>query len=306
MLEKYKNQVRLLLDVLPYIAKEKVFALKGGTAINLFERNLPRLSVDIDLTFLSMNDRATALTSISEALLRIKSDIEGHIKNVRITLVEQGNGVEAKLHCQRGRTQIKIEVNPVLRGNILPIRTMATSQIVQGEFEAFIQMQVLSQGELYGGKICAALDRQHPRDLFDVRLLLDNEGINNEIKTGFLAGLLSHGRPLHEMLGPTFKDQKSAFQNQFSEMTQIKFDYDDFERTRTELVEAVSKSLNENDKAFLLSFKSGEPDWSLCENPLLKTLPAIDWKLTNINKLKSTNSKKHNEYLKLLKEKLQD
>ncbi|MBN8647526.1 MAG: nucleotidyl transferase AbiEii/AbiGii toxin family protein [Caulobacterales bacterium] len=305
MHEKYKSQVRLLLDVLPYVAKEKVFALKGGTAINLFERNLPRLSVDIDLTFLSMNDRATALTSISEALLRIKGDIESHIKNVRITLVEQGNGVEAKLHCQRGRTQIKIEVNPVLRGNLLPIRKMTTSQIVQDEFEAFIQMQVLAQGELYGGKICAALDRQHPRDLFDVRLLLDNEGINNEIKTGFLAGLLSHGRPLHEMLRPTFKDQKAAFQNQFSEMTQIKFDYDDFEKTRTELVEAVSKSLNENDKAFLLSFKSGEPDWLLCDNPLLKTLPAIDWKLNNINKLKSTNSNKHNEYLELLKENLQ-
>lgn len=306
MLEKYQSQVRLLLDVLPYVAKEKIFALKGGTAINLFERNLPRLSVDIDLTYLPIDDRETALFSITDALLRIKSDIEGRIKNIRITLVEQGNGVDAKLHCQRGRTQIKIEVNPVLRGNIFPIRSMATSQIVQEEFEAFVQMQVLSHGELYGGKICAALDRQHPRDLFDVRLLLDNEGINNEIKTGFLAGLLSHGRPLHEMLRPTFKDQKAAFQNQFAEMTQIKFDYEDFEKTRIELVEAITKSLNENDKAFLLSFKSGEPDWLLCENTLLKTLPAIEWKLNNINKLKSTNPKKHNEYCELLREKLQD
>jgi predicted nucleotidyltransferase component of viral defense system len=304
MLEKYQNQVRLLLDTLPYVAKEKVFALKGGTAINLFERDLPRLSVDIDLTYLPIDDRTSALASISGALSRIKIDIENRFKNVRVTLVEQGDGLEAKLHCQRGRTQIKIEVNPVLRGHVYPIRTMTTSQIVQNEFEPFIQMQVLSQGELYGGKICAALDRQHPRDLFDVRLLLDNEGITEEIKAGFLAGLLSHGRALHEMLRPTFKDQREAFQNQFAEMTQIKFDYADFEATRIELSSVIATLLDENDKAFLLSFKKGEPDWNLCKNAQFKTLPAIEWKLSNINKLKLNNPKKHADYLKKLRDKL--
>jgi hypothetical protein len=44
--EVYKSQVNLLLKVLPYVANENVFALKGGTAINLFVRDMPRLSVD--------------------------------------------------------------------------------------------------------------------------------------------------------------------------------------------------------------------------------------------------------------------
>ena len=52
MLEHYRNQAQLLVDVLPYVAQQEVFALKGGTAINLFHRDLPRLSVDIDLTYL--------------------------------------------------------------------------------------------------------------------------------------------------------------------------------------------------------------------------------------------------------------
>lgn len=50
--EPYRAQMDLLLQVLPLVAKEESFALKGGTAINLFVRDMPRLSVDIDLTWL--------------------------------------------------------------------------------------------------------------------------------------------------------------------------------------------------------------------------------------------------------------
>lgn len=68
----YKAQVRLLLMVLPYVAEEAVFALKGGTAINLFHRDFPRLSVDIDLTYLPTEHRKTALQGIANGLSRIK------------------------------------------------------------------------------------------------------------------------------------------------------------------------------------------------------------------------------------------
>lgn len=59
MLREYVQQVHLVTEVLPFVAVEDCFAIKGGTAINLFELNLPRLSVDIDLTFLPLTDRAT-------------------------------------------------------------------------------------------------------------------------------------------------------------------------------------------------------------------------------------------------------
>jgi len=50
--ERYRKQVALLIQTIPAVPDEKDFALKGGTAINLFVRDMPRLSVDIDLTYL--------------------------------------------------------------------------------------------------------------------------------------------------------------------------------------------------------------------------------------------------------------
>lgn len=104
---QYQDQVKLLVDVLPFVAQETCFALKGGTAINLFEWDLPRLSVDIDLTYLPMQGRQDAVASISQALGRLKNSIEGALKQTRVTLVKQQDGLEAKLHCQRLGTQIK-------------------------------------------------------------------------------------------------------------------------------------------------------------------------------------------------------
>ena len=75
MLERYVAQVRLLLSTLPEIARESVFALKGGTAINLFYRDMPRLSVDIDLTYLPVGDRGASLRDIDEAFDRITTAI---------------------------------------------------------------------------------------------------------------------------------------------------------------------------------------------------------------------------------------
>ena len=75
MIEQYVKQVRLLVNVLPYIAKEGCFALKGGTAINLFVRDLPRLSVDIDLAYLGFEGRETAFKNINAALQRIVNDL---------------------------------------------------------------------------------------------------------------------------------------------------------------------------------------------------------------------------------------
>jgi predicted nucleotidyltransferase component of viral defense system len=69
------RQAELLLRVLPFVNEEEIFALKGGTAINFFLRDLPRLSVDIDLTYLPVNDRETALNDIDKALLRISERV---------------------------------------------------------------------------------------------------------------------------------------------------------------------------------------------------------------------------------------
>lgn len=303
MNDEYKAQVDLLLKVLPYVAQEENFALKGGTAINLFIRNMPRLSVDIDLSYLPFDNRDTALFNIKESLHQVKQKIEKSRLDIKVNPIPQKDGNEAKLNCQGENAQIIIEVNTTIRGYLFEPRVLAVADKVQSEFEQFAEIKVVSNGELFGGKICAALDRQHPRDLFDVHYLLQNEGITHEIKLGLIACILSHNRPIHELINPSFQDQKDAFERQFSGMTFEIFSYENFESTRKKLIAEVKKSLSEDDVKFLLTFKKGEPQWNLFENDKLKEMPAIKWKLLNIQKLKTENQSKHkDQFLALEKE----
>lgn len=174
----YRQQVSLLLGVLPEVAKEKCFSLHGGTAINLFVRDMPRLSVDIDLTYIPIEERDASLKNIAKALQRIKSNIEKVIPGVKITPL-LGAG---KLQVSAKGVDVKIEVNLVNRGALEESKDMQLCQKAQSTFEAFCVMPVISHGQLFGGKIVAALDRQHPRDLFDVKYLLEKEGFTDEIK----------------------------------------------------------------------------------------------------------------------------
>jgi predicted nucleotidyltransferase component of viral defense system len=293
MADRYREQVNLLLRILPSVAREEIFGLKGGTAINLFERNMPRLSVDIDLTYLPFDDRETALANIAAALNRIKDSIEKSVPGITVTVVAQSDGAETKLHCQLLRTQVKIEVNTTMRGHVFMPRTLECAHKVEQEFAVFLEMQIVAKGELYGGKLCAALDRQHPRDLFDVKLLLDDEGINDEIRSGFIAALLSHPRPIAEILSPKPKDQRQAFDAQFEGMAFLPFTYDDYETTRQRLVTELGATLTADDKALILSFKAGEPNWKLSGLAELEQMPAVQFKLANIRKLKAANPTKH-------------
>lgn len=301
ILPVYRTQVDLLLQVLPYVSKEEIFALKGGTAINLFIRDMPRLSVDIDLTYLPLDSRNDALKNIQEGLGRIKSDIEKNIQGIRISAVPLNGGTDVKLNCQGQGAQIKIEVNTITRGNVFSTVLMQVVDSVQEEFSKFAAIHVVSMAELYGGKICAAVDRQHPRDIFDVKLLFENEGFTDEIWDGFKIGLISHYKPINELLSPVLKDQKLAFDNQFSGMTSVDFSYDEYEVTRNTLIKTINNRLTENDKRFLLSFETGKPQWKLFPLPVLKDLPAIKWKLLNINKLIKENTRKHKQMIDNLK-----
>jgi len=288
----YMSQADLLLQVIPHIAEEKAFALKGGTAINFFLRNMPRISVDIDLTYLPFDDRETALTNISTALGVIKERIEKSLPNTSVNnhIVE---GSDVKLFVQSKDAQIKIEVNTITRGHLHPTKLLQAHETVQEKFKKFAAIQVVSTAELYGGKICAALDRQHPRDLFDVYLLFKESGLTEEIKNGFIVALVSHMRTMHEVLQPHFLDQRSSFEKQFAGMSAIPFTYEDFEATRKQLIQNVISDLSEKDRSFLLSFKRGTPDWDLFPIPRLSELPAVQWKLQNIQKLMNSNPEKH-------------
>ncbi len=175
---------------------------------------------------------------------------------------------------------------------------------MQEEFGKFAAIQIVSQAELYGGKICAAIDRQHPRDVFDIKLLLENEGITDDIWKGFMIGLISHYKPISELLSPVLKDQKSAFDNQFSGMSSEGFTYAQYEEVRKKLIDNIQGKLSDNQKKFLLSFEEGEPKWELFPDVKVKDLPAVKWKLQNIEKLKKSNPKKHALFISKLKKAL--
>jgi predicted nucleotidyltransferase component of viral defense system len=285
----YFKQAELLVRALPSIAQETRFALKGGTAINLFVRNLPRLSVDIDLVYLPIEDRKTSLAGIDDALNRIADSLE--FSSPAYDVVRQVDGRSKRLLVQSSEAQIKIELSPVLRGSVFPPVVMSVSELVE-ELFGFAEIQVLTLPELYGGKICAALDRQHPRDLlqhprdlFDVKLLLENEGIDRQIMNAFIVYLISHNRPIRELLSPQLKDLTDIYIKHFQGMSEIPVCAEELASARESMIETIHKEMTSKDKQFLLSFKSGAPDWSLIDLEGVDLLPAIQWKLVNIQKM---------------------
>ena len=306
MNDTYKSQFELLLQIIPFISEEPKFALKGGTAINLFIQDLPRLSVDIDLAYLPLDNRNTALRSITNLLQQIQKQIQHELPDIRVQPAPHHDGYNAKLFCISPKGfRIKIEVNTVMRGHLFETRVLPCVNKVTKEFQAYTEARILSHADLYGSKICAALDRQHPRDLFDIYYLLNNGGITKDIKISFIASLLSHNRPIHEILNPpTLIDQKEVYENKFKGMALVPFSYKNFEVTRQSLINELNQSFEDDDKEFLLSFKSGNPKWSLIPESILKELPAIKWKMKNLKKLIESNPEKHQKQYKALKEKL--
>nr|WKN35962.1 nucleotidyl transferase AbiEii/AbiGii toxin family protein [Tunicatimonas sp. TK19036] len=295
--EVYRTQVALLLNVLPEVAKEEIFALHGGTAINLFVRNMPRLSVDIDLTYLLIKDRKDSLQNISDGLSRISESILTVLPKAKISLIEE----TSKLLIAHQGAQIKLEVNQTNRGALYGPQILPLCEKAQEEFEAFCEVPVIGIGQLYGGKICAALDRQHPRDLFDVKYFLENTEFTYEHREGLLLAILSSNRPLEELLYPNYLDQRATLVNQFEGMTNESFDYNDFEKSREKLIETIHGSLTDDDKAFLISIQNLQPDWSIYD---FERFPSVQWKLQNLERLKETNADKYKGQLDGLIEKL--
>ena len=283
--ELYRRQVALLIRVLPYVAAEDCFALKGGTAINLFLRDLPRLSIDIDLAYLPVAPRSESLAEIDSAMKRIAERIRhGLSAQVTESRLARENAV-TRLLVRGDNVQIKIEVTPVLRGCVFDPEPRSVSPAVEEAF-GFAEIDVVSFADLFGGKIIAALDRQHPRDLFDVRELLTHEGIDDDLRRAVIVYLLSHNRPMYEVLAPSLKDISGEFERGFVGMTDQPLQLDDLVEARASLIAAVTGQMPEEHREFLLSFERGSPDWSLLGLISVENLPAVRWRQHNLDKLK--------------------
>lgn len=280
----YREQVELLIRCLPEVQKQNCFALKGGTAINLFIRDMPRLSVDIDLVYIPIEPRAETLTNIEDALNKIANDIEKSIPGSTITKLSKQNHLN-KLFIKHDGVTVKIEPNIVQGGLIFETEEKVLCEHAENEFEASVTATTIAEAELYGSKITAALDRQHPRDLFDVKLLLENEGITDDIRKSLIIYIASHPRPMSELLNPNLKNIEQEFHTQFQGMSGESIEFTELLAAREQLIHQINDDLTENERRFLLSIKIGEPEYSLIDTPNIEKLPAIQWKLQNINKM---------------------
>lgn len=298
-MNKYFEQAKLMLSILPIVGQEKEFALKGGTALNFFYLNLPRLSVDIDLTFLPVKPRDETLKDITNSLSRISDKVKRLFPLCQIQKLKiKDTDYTYKLIIKSQGNLVKIEPNLILRGSCYPSISKPLCKNAEDIFKMEMEIPVLSFADLYGGKICAALDRQHPRDLFDIKLLSEAGGLNEEISQAFVVYLASHNRPMSELLSPNFQDFRQAYESEFKGMSSIEVSYQELGKIRKELPSLILSKLSRNERKFLLSVKMGIPDFSLLSISGLENLPAIKWKVENILRMEPKKRNAATEKLK--------
>ena len=281
MNQLYLDTARLLTQVAPLVFADGTFALKGGTAINLFIRDMPRLSVDLDLVFPDHSlPRDEALARINEAILQSAERLKA--RGSQTHALAAADAGETKLLVRRAGIEVKVEVNFVMRGTVYPVRTMGMTPVARDTLLADVEIPVVSLEDVYGGKLVAAMDRQHPRDLFDVMQLFAHEGISTGIRRAFVVYLASHNRPVHEVLFPAMRDIGQEYERNFKGMTTEPVELGSLLAARERMVQELQRGLDADERRFLLSLVAGRPDWPALGIAHAEQLPGIRWKLHNL------------------------
>lgn len=291
MNQVYLDTARLLTQVAPLVFADKVFALKGGTAINLFVRDMPRLSVDLDLVFSDHRmAREQALATINQAVKAAAERLKKRGFQTHVATVADAG--ETKLFVRLDKLQVKVEVNFVMRGTVHPVRQASLSAKAREVLQADLELPLVSLEDLYGGKLVAALDRQHPRDLFDVMELLAHEGLTPQIRRSFVIYLASHNRPIHEVLAPALRDISADYEGTFKGMTTETVELKALLEARERMINELQAGLDADERAFLISLARSKPEWERLGVAHVAELPGVRWKLANLERLAKDNPKK--------------
>lgn len=293
----YRDQVALMLRMMPVVLNNDDFALHGGTAINLFYTNLLRYSTDLDLTYIPIEGREESFEKINTHLSESAERIRRIFPDVKVEHLPNS----LKLFCYHKGIKVKVEVNNIKRGVLGQCTAMSLCEKAQDIFASNVRVKVVPFSQLYGGKICAALTRQHPRDIFDYIHM----GVSSfeDVKKGFLLSLLGDSKPIVEVLNPILsQNQEDVIEKDFKGMTEIAFIYNDYHAGQRDVVQFVNRGLTEDDREFLVSFEKGFPNWEKCCAGDLSQFPSVKWKMLNIQRLKSTDEKKLNLNVEKLQE----
>jgi len=298
----YRQQTQLLLNILGHMDWNSCMALKGGTAINLFIADFPRLSVDIDLAYIGHGSREWALSEMSHYLNELLKKLEKRGYLVNLTGVSSENLV-GKLNVSINNIIVIIEPNFIIRG---AFKTPVTKKLVQSaanEFKQELEIKILHEDELYAGKLVAMLARKHPRDVFDMKIYIEKNKSLKAIMDLFIAYLIQSPKPFSELLNPHFdKEQfKYDFNNSFAGMVADSTITDEIlHQTWLNLVALVKSELNVNHKNFLLSLMKLEPNWSLSPFDQLEKYPGVLWKIQNIKRMTEPKRSKEIEAIEQL------
>jgi hypothetical protein len=289
--QAYVETVRLLLAAAPDVFQPECFALKGGTALNLFVQDLPRLSVDLDVVYVPHGKgREAALAEIGAELGAVQRRLQG--RGLEAEIARSKAGDETKLLVRRGRQQVKIEINHVFRGTLRPAEPRSLVKSARDLFTTALTVPVLAEAELYGSKLVAAMDRQHPRDWFDVQGMYGRSGLTPEIVECFVGYLAGHNRPVHEVLFSRDLDLAPAYEHEFAGMAREPVTLAEMRATRERLRADLAAKLTEAHKHFLLGLVAGTPPWEAMACRHLAELPAVQWKLHHLAQLKKSNPAK--------------
>jgi predicted nucleotidyltransferase component of viral defense system len=277
----YADTVRLLLAAAPEVFANDIFAMKGGSAINLFVRDMPRLSVDIDVVYRPwQTPREEALADVAGEIDAIAERLAN--RGMRTRKVAAKDLDDTKLLIEHQGSQVKVEVNVVFRGTVLPVERRILTVSTAEMFGAELELPVLATAELYGSKLVAAMDRQHPRDLFDVLQMFASDGLSDAMVECFVIYLAGHNRPIHEVLFGNDKDIADEFRNTFVGMTTDPVSLDTLLETRARLRAELPQRLTGEQRQFLRGLARADPDWSLLQCSHAAELPALRWKLANL------------------------
>lgn len=283
----YQRAVQLLLRLVPAVFVSDAFGLKGGTAINLFMSPVSRLSVDLDLVFLPLGlPRDQALAAIGAELDAVRERATSAGLSVRAPRRIAGD--DTQLLVSDGQTEVKIEVNQIFRGSVLPPRMVDLHPAAQEMFATDVTARLLASPEVYAGKAVAALDRQHPRDLFDVWVRNQEAGYTSDDLDVFAVYLAGHNRPPHEILAGRDKPVADLYASALMGMTPGPIpSIEELEDTRRRLRRDVLARMSPQAREFLASFFALTPDWHALAFTDLELLPALQWKLQNLEKFKA-------------------
>ncbi len=165
---------------------------------------------------------------------------------------------------------------------MLPVERHPLSPKTADMFSVALELPVLAPAELYGSKLVAAMDRQHPRDLFDVLKMFESGGLTDAVVECFVTYLAGHNRPTHEVLFGNEKDIAHEYHHHFVGMTTEPVSLDVLLEIRARLREELPRRLTGQHKQFLTGLARAQPDWTLLQCPYASELTALRWKLGNL------------------------